>query len=329
MADKRRKVILDVDTGSDDAVALMAAVLSPQLEVIGVTVTWGNRPVDACVRNTLQVLEYVGRGDIPVYAGCPEPMVRDLLPSRRVPNHVGVVEDGVEYTIHPRVMPIPPAAGAPQAQHAVSWLVETLTNAAEPISIVAVGPLTNLGMALRMRPGIAQAIAEISVMGGAVDWGNVTPVAEANFFHDPEAAKIVLDCGAKVTCVTLNATHSGPFSLEDAERFEALGTRAGSLTGRLIRIRAEASRRLGWSDGTLEDVHDPLAVVSLVEPDVLTDLRRQKCNIDISGGFADGMLIVDHANEQDESVNTWVSYKADAARYHGFLFDRFRTGPRL
>jgi Inosine-uridine nucleoside N-ribohydrolase len=328
MAEKRQKLILDVDTGSDDAIALMLAVLSGRFDLPGVSVCWGNRPVEACARNTLQVLEWIGAGDIPVYAGCPEPMVRNLLPWRSIPNRVGVVEDGVEYTIHPRTMPVPAAVGEVQPQHAVSWMVETLLASDEPVTLVGVAPPTNLGMAFRMEPRIREHVREVVFMGGAVDRGNVTAVAEANFFHDPEAAKIVLDSGVPVTCVTLNATHSAEFTLAEADEMEALGTRAGALAAALIRLRAEASRRLGWSDGKTEAIHDALAVAFALDRSVLTDVRRQKCNIDISGGFADGMLIADHRCEDDASVSTWVSYRADSAKYHRLVLDALRRGPR-
>lgn len=322
-----RKLILDVDTGSDDAIAIMLAVLSGQFDLLGITVCWGNRPVEACVHNTLQVLELVG-ADVPVYQGCPEPMVRHLLPARHIPNDVSIVEDGVEYTIHPAVMPLPAPTGQAQNKHAVTFLVETLLAAQEPVTLVAVGPPTNLGMALRMEPRIREHIAEVVFMGGAVDMGNVTPVAEANFFHDPEATKIVLDSGVKVTCITLNATMASPFTMAEADELEALGTKSGAFAAQLIRIRAEASRHLGWSDGVLEPVHDPLAIAYLLDPAVITDLRRQQCNIDISGGFADGMLIVEHRNENDTSVNTYVSYGSDTALYHRIVKEAMAKGPR-
>ncbi|MBU5626628.1 nucleoside hydrolase [Oscillibacter sp. MSJ-2] len=322
-----RKLILDVDTGSDDAIAIMLAVLSGAFDLLGITVCWGNRPVEACAQNTLQVAELLG-SDVPVYQGCPEPMVRHLLPARHIPNDVSIIKDGVEYTIHPAAMPLPPARGRVQSKHAVSFLVETLMAAQEPVTLVAVGPPTNLGMAFRMEPRIRDHVAEVVFMGGAVDMGNVTPVAEANFFHDPEAAKIVLDSGVKVTCITLNATMASPFTLAEADELEALGTASGAFAADLIRIRAEASRHLGWSDGTLEPVHDPLAIAYLLNPAVITDLRRQQCNIDISGGFADGMLIVEHRNENDRSVNTYVSYGSDCALYHRMVKEAMAKGPK-
>lgn len=321
-----RKLILDVDTGSDDAIAILLAVLSGEFDLQGITVCWGNRPVESCTKNTLQVLELIG-ARIPVYQGCPEPMVRHLMPARHIPNDVSIVENGVEYTIHPAVMPLPEAVGQAETKHAVTFLIETLLQSQEPVTIVAVGPPTNIGMAFRMEPRIREHVAEVVFMGGAVDMGNVTPVAEANFFHDPEAAKIVLDSGVKVTCITLNATMAAPFTMEEVDELERLGTAAGDFAARLIRLRAEASRHLGWSDGVLEPVHDPLAVAYLLHPEVITDLRRQRCNIDISGGFADGMLIVDHRNENDSSVNTYVSYGSDAALYHQIVKDVLSRGP--
>lgn len=327
----RKKVILDVDTGSDDAVALLLAMLSGKLDILGVTVTWGNRCVEDCVANTLQVVELVG-ADIPVYKGCPAPMVRELTPGRvanNPVNRISIVENGVEYSIHPAKMPIPDAVGKPQPEHACTFLIDAVKKADSKVTLIPVGPATNIGMAFRMDPSIAENIEEVVFMGGSVDMGNVTAVAEANFFHDPEAVKIVLGSGVKVRIVPLNATHSAMLTLEDADELIGLGTRAGKLAGDMVKSRAAASLRMGATDGKAEPIHDALAVAWVLDESVMLDARRQKCDIDINGGVADGQLIVDHRNENDESVNTVVAYKADKGKFFALLKEVLARGPKL
>ena len=314
---QKKKVILDVDTGSDDAIAIMLAVLSDELDILGITVTQGNQQLDACVDNTLRVLDMLG-ADIPVYPGCPAPMVRELTPGRSANNPqrgIGIVENGVEYTIHPKFTFLPAAVSEAQKKHACSFIIEALHQSTEKVTLIPVGPPTNIGMAFRMDPTIAEHVEEVVFMGGAVDMGNVTPVAEANFFHDPEAVKIILDSGVRVRIITLNATHSAQLSMQDADKLGALGTKAGDLAAKLIYLRAEASKKMGWHNGEHEAIHDALAVAAVLEPSVIQDLRRQHCNIDISGGFADGQLIVEHRNENDTSAQTYVSYKADKEKF--------------
>lgn len=328
---QRKKVILDVDTGSDDAVALMLALLSDELDILGITVTWGNRPVENCADNTLRVVELLGK-NTPVYMGCPAPMVKGLLPGRLANNPgggVSIFEEGVEYTIHPEHLPIPAPKGNVQQAHACTFLIDTILNSPEKITLIPVGPPTNIGMAFRMCPAIVNNIEEVVFMGGAVDMGNVTPVAEANIFHDPEAAKIVLDSGVKTKFITLNATHSAQLTMAEAQELNALGTKAGEFAARLINIRADASRRMGWSTGETEPIHDALAVAAVLDETVITDWRRQKCNIDISGGFADGQLIVEHRNENNLTVNSFVSYKADKEKYFSMLKAAFSKGPKI
>ena len=162
----RKKVILDVDTGSDDAVAIMLAIRSEELEILGITVTWGNRPVDNCVENTLRVLDLMGR-DIPVYKGCPQPMVRYLTRQRNAAldkDGISANIGGQEVTVHPAYLDLPPAVLRAQESHACTFLVETLRNAKEKVTLIPVGPLTNIGMALRMAPEIKENIEEDTQM---------------------------------------------------------------------------------------------------------------------------------------------------------------------
>lgn len=324
MTDKKKPIILDVDTGSDDAIAILLAALSGRFDILGITVTQGNRPLARCVENTLRVLRLCGREDIPVYPGCPAPMVRNLAPGRNANNPTEGIErvvDGRLYTIHPAEFDLPESRVAPREKHACSFLIEAVKASPEPVTLVTVAPPTNIGMAFRMDPAIAEKVEQVVFMGGSVGRGNVTPVAEANFFHDPEAVKIVIDSGVKCVFVTLNATHSAELTLEDAAVLEGLGSSVGVFAGGIIRLRAEASKMMGWSDGKSDAIHDAMAVAWLLDPGVITDLRRQRCNIDFSGGYGDGQLIVDWTASDDPGASCFVAYAADHDRFFRVVRD--------
>ncbi|MBQ4505675.1 MAG: nucleoside hydrolase [Firmicutes bacterium] len=326
----RRKVILDVDTGSDDAVALLLAILSERFDILGITVCWGNSDVETCTSNTLQVVDLLG-SDIPVYQGCPEPMVRHLSRGRvfnNAPNRTSIVKNGKEYKTHPGTLPIPPATSLKQSLHACSFLVETIKNSPEKITLIPTAPLTNMGMALRMDPSIAENVEEIVLMGGAVGTGNASACAEANFFHDPEAAKIVIDSGIKIRIVPLNATRSAGLYREDAARLIALGTAAGKLAGDLVNMRSDASDVMQTRGGKGEPIHDALAVAWLLDEGVITEAREEKCDVDINGGACDGQMIVDTRLGYEHAPNATVAYKADRQRFMEILCEHLSKGPK-
>ena len=323
---EKTKVILDVDTGSDDAVAIMLAACSEELDILGITVTWGNRPVENCVENTLRVLELLGR-EIPVYKGCPEAMVRYLTKQRNAAlekDGISIVKDGKELSVHPAQLNLPKAKTAAQSRHACTFLIETLMASKEKVTLIPVGPMTNVGMALRMEPAIRDHIREIVLMGGAVDRGNITPCAEANFYHDPEAAKIILNSGVPCRIVGLNATHSAELTLDDAAVLEALGTPASKFAAELIRMRIYVQKVMGTGNGYSDAIHDALAVACVLDPSVIVEEQTWRCDVDIQGGAADGQLIADRrmGYEADETVVTHVEMKADKEKFFRMLCDR-------
>ena len=206
------KIILDVDTGTDDAVALMTAALSPDLELVGATVVNGNTVLDSCVENTLRVFEWIGMPEVPVFRGMSRPIARSQAahnPATR---------------IHGDKLDLPEATITAQPQHAVDWLIDTYLASDGDITLVPVGPLTNIAMAIQKEPRIVERIPEIVIMGGAHDHGNATASAEFNIWLDPEAARIVVNCGRPIRMVPLDATHRALVSLEDADA--AAGARA-------------------------------------------------------------------------------------------------------
>lgn len=309
-----KKVILDVDTGSDDAVAIMTALLAEDIDLLGVTVTHGNQPLPITLENTLRVMDYMN-GKVPVFKGCYTPLVKWLTPGRDLPGgEVGrstVTVNGRVYCLHEENMGLPPTNLKEQDIPAAMWIVDTIRKSPEKITVIPVGPCSNIALALRIDPTIVKNIEEIIIMGGADNMGNRTGAGEFNFFADPEAAKIVINCGADITIIPLNATHSAKFNYEDAARFEALGTKAGKFTGKLIRHRADFERVQGQGNGDTA-VHDALTVCALIDRSIVTESCEQIADIDIGGSIADGMMYCDtRPVSRDMPKNATVAYRID------------------
>ena len=286
------KVILDVDTGSDDAIAIMAAALSKDIELLGITTVNGNRNVDTTTDNTLRVVSLLGK-KIPVYKGCALPLVSTLLKGRR-DNIPFKGPEKKEEDVHGDHIPAPETGLKEQPQHAVLWLVETLSNSSEKLTLIFVGPLTNLAMALRISPGIVGHIKEIIIMGGGYLVNNITSGAEFNFWVDPEAAKIVMDCGAPIRLVPLDATHAAYVTRAEAEEIRQFNTPAASLCADLIIRRINGYKNfqpLSVPDAV--PVHDVLAVCALLNPAVLQDCMEVNVDISFSPGITDGMSLCD------------------------------------
>lgn len=313
------KVILDVDTGTDDAVAILVAALSPHIELKAITVAHGNQPLEFTVENTLRVVDLLGK-DIAVYAGCPEPMVRGLSPGRAENvrrQTTATVVDGEEIGIHEKRLALPPATRSVEKDHACSYLVTALGEAAsvgERITILAVAPLTNIGMALRMEPSIVAGIKQVVVMGGGAFHGNRTPVAEANFYDDPEAAQILITSGCAVRIMTLEATEKVPFDERDVAAFRT-GSQIGTFVADLLEGYLARCRTLGiLEEGEAVAVHDAVAACAVIDPSIVTSVQVKNCDVDFGGGFADGQLIIDERAFITPSGSVSVAYDVDVAR---------------
>ena len=307
-----KKVILDVDTGTDDAVAIMLALLSENLDVLGICTVNGNRNVELTTENTLRVVEHLGF-NTPVYKGCSLPMVSTLLPWRRpdIP-HKGQIDNPSE-DVHSDYLSLPKATIKPEKDNAVIWLINTLLQSNEKITLIPVGPLTNIAMALRIEPQITRKIEKIVIMGGGYRENNITPAAEFNFWVDPEAAKIVLDSGCEIIVVPLDATHAAALSIDDQMELEKLGTKASLATSKIIE-----QRRVGYnnwqpmSNTDTVPVHDALAVCAVINQNVLKDVVHINVDIDISGGLCDGQSLCDVENKNKKSKpNAMVALSAD------------------
>src|ERR1039458_4783018 len=270
------RIIIDTDPGVDDAIAILLAVRSPELKVEAVTPVAGNVPLDLTLPNAMKLLELAGRTDIPVAAGASSPLVRTLVTGKSVHGNNGL--GGVELP-EPRMRPVNETA--PE-------LIRRIVRANPgEISIVAVGPLTNVALALRSDPNLAQMIRGIVVMGGALSGGNVTPAAEFNFYVDPEAARIVFDAGVPLTMVGLDVTNKALVRQEHLKILDAVKTPVCAFRANIL--RATMAR---WSKdgGQTVALHDPLTVASLLDPDILK-FRDYYVLIETSGEASAGQSL--------------------------------------
>lgn len=322
-----KKIILDVDTGSDDACAIILAALSKELEILGVVAVNGNRPLDDTLKNSLKIVELLHMEDkIPVVKGASTPMVHELLPGRLHNPKTAEIqydENGVEICYHPKEFNLPEPKTQPVKDNFVTWYINTIMNSPEPVTIVAVGPLTDLGLVLRAEPAVVNNIEEIVIMGGGHIERNSTAAAEFNIWKDPEAAEIVMQCGAKIMLVPLDATHAASTRLSEVQQYRDLHTPVGDMMAELFEVRTNAYNKLQplW-EKDLCPMHDALCVAYLLNPNVLKDVLFTRVDIDISGGFADGMTIVDTRHFHNLPDNCYVALNADRDLFNQILFER-------
>jgi len=319
MEQVKRKIILDVDTGSDDAIALIAALMSPEFDVIGVCSVNGNREVKLTTQNTLRVMELLG-SDVPVYRGCEYPMVACLDPKRkpRIPFREGQNQDPT----HGDHLPLPdPKTKKAEELNAVSYYVKTLLAAKEKITIVPVGPLTNVAMAMRTAPEICQNIEEIMIMGGGDRITNASATAEFNIWVDPDAAEVVMfyatKYGIKVTWVPLDATHDAVMTMDDAAELRSYGTPVADAVAAFVEQRTVGYRNhpnMEAQNGS--PIHDAVAVLALIEPSILQDVEHCAVHVDFSGGIADGQTCIDRRENTDiQAPNCYFAHHADRDKF--------------
>jgi inosine-uridine nucleoside N-ribohydrolase len=303
-------VLLDCDPGHDDAMAILLALASPEVEILGITTVAGNQTLPKTTANALRVLEFAGRGDIDVAAGGDRPLVRAAAVAADIHGETGL--DGPD---------LPPPSGAPVATHAVDFLAERIFASAQPVTLVPTGPLTNVALLLARHPGAMAKLERIVLMGGAIAEGNVTPAAEFNIWADPEAAARVFASGLDVTMVGLDVTHKALLTGAHAERLRASG-RTGTLVAELHAFYAQAHRdRYGW-DGA--PVHDAMALAHVIRPDLLTTLERN-VEIDCASELCRGRTVVDLWNRTGRPANAHVATDVDAQAFLELLIERYRS----
>ena len=305
-----RKIIIDTDPGQDDAVAILLALASPELEVLGITAVAGNVPLPLTARNTRIVCELAGRPELRVFAGCDAPMVRRLVTAEHVHGKTGL--DGIE--LPEPEMPL-------QGGHAVDFLIDTLR--AEPpgaVTLCPLGPLTNIATALRRAPDIAPRIAEIVLMGGAYfEVGNITPAAEFNIFVDPEAADIVFRAGVPIVVVPLDVTHKALTTRPRVEAFRALGTPVGHAVASWTDFFERFDMAKYGSQGA--PLHDPCVIAYLLDPGLFTG-RHINVAIETKGEFTTGMTVADWWRVSGREANAMFLGDIDAEGFFALLTER-------
>ena len=309
------RVIIDTDPGQDDGVAILLALASPEIEVLGLTTVGGNVPLPLTTRNALAVLELAGRAEIPVHAGAEGPLRRPLVTAEHVHGRTGL--DGVE-------LPEPAARAAPG--HAADFIVETLRR--EPpgtVTLCPLGPLTNIATAFERDPDVAPRVREIVLMGGAYfEVGNITPAAEFNIYVDPEAAAAVLASGCEVTILPLDATHEVLTTPERLGRLRGLGNRAGEVVASWCGFFERFDKEKYGGEGA--PLHDPCVIARLIRPGLFSG-RRINVEVETASDLTRGMTVADWWGVTDRAPNATFLGGADAEGFWELLLERLAGLP--
>jgi inosine-uridine nucleoside N-ribohydrolase len=301
-----RRLVLDCDTGTDDAIAIMLACSRSELELLAVTAVWGNHAVEQTADNSLRTLDVVGRSDVPVFAGCDGP----IAPRTNLPPAKGSPE--------PDLLLLPPSRRAPETRHAVEWLVETARAATEQFGLVATGPLSNIAAAIRADAAIVDVIDEIVVMGGVIQRGGPLPAVETNIGHDPEAADVVLGAGfERLVLVPLDATHRAVVTSDQCAALRREGGVAATLAADFIEQRIERYRTLPEMAGrAAAPVHDALTVAYLVDPTLVT-LRPARLRVETADAATRGRTDIEL--DPSDPGDVLVAVDADPLRFFALL----------
>jgi purine nucleosidase len=305
-----RRIIIDTDPGQDDAVAILLALGSPELEVVGITAVAGNVPLALTEKNARKICELAGRPDIKVYPGAVRPLVRRPVTAEHVHGKTGL--DGP--SLSEPTMPL-------QEQHAVDFIVETVMNEESgSITLCPLGPLTNIALALNREPRIAPRIREIVLMGGGFfEGGNVTPTAEFNIYVDPHAADVVFRSGIPIVVMPLDVTHKALTTAKRVQAFRALGSKVGEAAAALLDFFERFDEEKYGTDGG--PLHDPCVIAYLLRPELF---NGRQCNVavEIASELTMGMTVVDWWGVTDRPKNALVMRDIDADGFFALLTER-------
>jgi purine nucleosidase len=311
-----RKIIFDTDPGQDDMAAILLALGSPaELEVLGIVAVAGNVPLSHTARNALRICELAGRSDMPVFAGSAQPMGRKLVTAEHVHGKTGL--DGPD---------LPEPKMKLQGKSGIDYLVDTLRASAKgEITLVTLGPLTDIALALTSAPEIAGKIREIVMMAGAYfEVGNITPTAEFNVYVDPTAADLVLKCGVPIVMLPLDVTHRVLVTPPRMQRLLALGNRSGkALAEALSFSRSFDIRKYGWEGAPL---HDPTTIAYLLQPDLFQG-REINVSIETTSALTMGMTVADYWQVTQRPRNVHYIRDVDAEGFFTLLTERLGRLP--
>ncbi|NET30956.1 MAG: nucleoside hydrolase [Cyanothece sp. SIO1E1] len=301
-------IIIDCDPGVDDAIALLLALAAPtELNILGITTVAGNVPLALTQTNARKICELAGQPDLPVYAGCARPILRPLITAESVHGTTGL--DGADL----------PAPQMPlQTQHGVEFLVDTLLQSEDKITVVALGPLTNIAIALVKTPQITNKIRELVLMGGAITQGNITPAAEFNFYVDPHAAQVVFNAGMKLTLISLDVTHQVITTPERLSAIRAINTPISRAAADLLsHYGADEVEHYGMSGAPL---HDPCVIAYLLQPDLFT-YRDAYVAIETTSELTMGRSVVDRWQTTGQTPNARVVETVNAKGFYQLLIE--------
>ena len=299
-------VILDVDPGHDDAVALMLACGATGLDLLAVTTVAGNATLEKTTRNALRVLSLIGRADVPVAPGAASPLQRPLRTAENIHGESGL--DGPE---------IPEAAIEPDERGATRLIADTLSDASGPVTLIPTGPLTNVATFLREHPDLKNRIARISLMGGSIGLGNTTPAAEFNVYVDPEAAREVFDSGLPVTMSGLDVTHQAGAGPAERERLRSLGALGGVVAELLEFFAATYKNTFGFDAPPL---HDAVAVAAVLDPELLKT-RPMRVDVECDGDLTRGETVCDFYGVTGRAPNAEVGVELDRDGFFELLYE--------
>lgn len=314
------RILLDTDPGIDDALALFLALASPGARLEGITTVSGNVHVDLTTRNALALLEVAGRTDIPVARGCDRPLVREPVIADYVHGRNGLGE-----------VSLPEPREQPLAMHAVDFLIEKILAAPGEMTLVPIGPLTNIALAVRREPRIAELVREVVIMGGALRVpGNVTPVSEFNIYADPHAAHVVLHAGWPLRLVPLDATKQAQLQREQVRALAAGGHPVTRLIEQMVAYYLDV---FGGPRGlTSFTMHDPLCLAAAIRPDLLT-WQSAYVDVELQGELTLGQTVayfdrledIDPALEGAHRSNVQAAVGVDSEQFLALYIERIRA----
>jgi len=305
-----RPIIIDTDPGQDDAVAILLALASPELDVLGITTVAGNVPQPLVTTNALKLCELVGRTDVPVFVGAHQPLVRELFTAEYVHGPTGI--DGTD---------LPDPVTAARSKDAVDFIIDTcLASGSDGITLCPVGPLTNIASAIAREPMIVPKIREIALMGGGFfEGGNTTPVAEFNIYVDPDAAALVFNSGAPITVFPLDVTHKALVLPDDLERLRAIDTPvAETVAGMLGYYERHDVEKYGIAGAPL---HDPCVIAYLIDAELFTG---KACRVDVEtdSELTVGQTVVDWWGVTGAESNAMVMSDIDRQGFMDLVIER-------
>ncbi|ESX80129.1 nucleoside hydrolase [Mesorhizobium sp. M0027] len=305
-----RRIIIDTDPGQDDAVAILLALGSAELEIVGITAVAGNVPLKLTEKNARKICELAGRPDVKVYAGAIRPLARELVTAEEVHGKTGL--NGPQ---------LPEPKMKLQDQYAVDFIVETLIKEESgTITLCALGPLTNVALALIREPKIASRIREIVLMGGGFfEGGNVTPTAEFNIYVDPHAADVVFKSGIPIVMMPLDVTHKALTTAKRTKAFRKLGTRVGTATADMLEFFERFDEEKYGTDGG--PLHDPCVIAYLLKPKLF---KGRNCNVSVetASELTMGMTVIDWWGVTKRPKNAVVMRDIDHDAFFALLLER-------